>query len=47
MIEIPLTQGFVALVDDRDGWVADWSWYVWHGASTHYAQRRGPVALRV
>jgi len=40
MKEIPLTQGFAALVDDED-WeqLARFKWQVLHGHYTHYAQR--------
>lgn len=27
MIEVPLTRGLCALVDDNDDWVLDWNWY--------------------
>lgn len=43
MREIPLTQGYVALVDDEDWeWLSRWKWSVASGPHTQYAQR-GPA----
>jgi hypothetical protein len=46
MIEIPLTRGFVATVDDDCEWLLQWKWHAScraHGRSAPtYAQRTGP-----
>ena len=44
MIEIPLTQGRVALVDDCDAALADTRWYARRDRHTFYAYRKGPRA---
>jgi hypothetical protein len=40
MITVPLTQGFVAVVDDDDAWVLDYSWRVTVDRSGHRYARR-------
>jgi hypothetical protein len=39
MIEIPLTQGKVALVDDCDEYLTEWDWYTLKSRKTFYAVR--------
>lgn len=38
MIEVPLTKGKVALIDDEDAWITQWKW--------HYSNHRGGRAQR-
>lgn len=41
--EVPLSKGFVALVDDEDfELVSSVSWYARKGLNTYYAERKGP-----
>lgn len=39
-IEVPLTQGQVALVDDCDAWVLEHKWYALRDGHTFYANRK-------
>lgn len=47
MIEIPLTQGKVALVDDCDAHLAKLRWFAVRRSKTWYAVRRGRYLHRV
>lgn len=42
MIEIPLTKGFVAIVDDEDAHLARHNWFAFRGRYTWYAARKEP-----
>ncbi len=38
--EIPLTKGYVALVDDEDyGWLSEWNWFAYPHGHTVYGRR--------
>ena len=39
MIEVPLTRGHVAIVDDEDAWVAAWKWQTLRIKHLRYAVR--------
>jgi hypothetical protein len=42
MIEIPLTQGQVALIDDEDAHLAEFNWFAEKREKTYYASRNKP-----
>jgi hypothetical protein len=43
VIEVPLTQGKIALVDDEDEWVTDWKWRAKSSSGDlFYAARNSP-----
>lgn len=46
MIEVPLTQGFVAIVDDRDAWVLKHKWCALQVPGKVYAKRTVRVGPR-
>jgi hypothetical protein len=42
MIEIPLSRGMYALIDDEDEWLTDWKWHALVSRHTFYAARNTP-----
>jgi hypothetical protein len=45
-VEIPLTRGYVAIVDAKDADLAELKWYAHFSGNSPYAQRRQPEGMR-